>query len=204
MTWTKLPDDALDRQPELSVSRSARLLNIEAMLRCNRTLSNGVITRTELPRISDSPDLEADVSELVGAGIWSPVTADSWQVDWTDQEDAAKVRERRKLTADRQRRWRQHASGDHSECDPKRCHVTRDRTRDATRYETPTRTEPFRTGPDRPEGTGQDQGHVPALAGAPPSLATEEASARLGRLPHLWAGDCCPLPETHPIHRSAS
>ena len=124
MTWTRVSDNFNDRPDLLSVPRTARLLYVEALVWANRQETDGFIPRGVLPRISDEPDLDAAAADLERAGVWEPVDG-GWQVDWSDQEPAAKVQERRKRTAarvsaSRERRER-HASGDHSLCDPARC-----------------------------------------------------------------------------------
>ena len=51
MTWTRLSDDSTDRPQMLRISRSARLLHFEAMVWCNKHLTDGVIPAAALPRI---------------------------------------------------------------------------------------------------------------------------------------------------------
>ncbi len=133
MTWTRLPDDFNDWSVLLAVGRSARLLHVEALVWCNRLLTDGAVPRGALPRLSDSPDPDADVTELVAAGLWAE-TDTGWQLDWADQEAAANVEQRRAQYRARDERRRKHNDGDHSLCDPKRCWVLRgDTTRETTR-----------------------------------------------------------------------
>ncbi|ACZ31088.1 hypothetical protein Xcel_2070 [Xylanimonas cellulosilytica DSM 15894] len=163
MTWTRLPDDFNDRPTMLTVSRSARLLHVEALTYCNRLLTDGLLPRAMLVRITDSPDPAADAAELVAAGLWSQV-ATGWLLDWADQESAERVRERLAFNAARQQRYRErgerHARGDHSICTD-RCparagNASRNGVRDGsvTASVTATRSVPFRPLGRNGEGTG--------------------------------------------------
>lgn len=198
MTWTKLPDDFADRPALLEISRSARLLNIEALIWCNRHLRDGLLPRGALARLTDSPDPLADVAELVAAGEWTEV-ATGWLLDWTDQELAEDVRARQEHRADKQKRYRRrkalHEQGDHTECDPRYCprvtsNVTGLGDRNVTGLVTPSRPVP-----SRPLTGDRDTGEAPA------------AQAR--RSPaHQWRDDgsgisCadCALPASHRSHR---
>ena len=214
MTWTKLPDTFAEREDLLDVSRSARLLLVEAMIWCNRHLLDGRITDAALRRCTDAVDVEALRDELVDArAMWRSDDGRAWQVDWSDQERSEVVTARRDTRAETQRRYRErtekHRAGDHGMCDPRFCDraVTGNATGNETDHGTVTRHPPDPTRPDPsrpvPEGQGQGQGDGPALAGASPADAAE-AGARLGLPPHEFVGDCCALPDIHSIHRSAS
>ncbi|MDR7385680.1 hypothetical protein [Promicromonospora iranensis] len=174
MTWTRLDDDFNDRPALLAVGRSARLLHVEALVWCNRLLTDGAVPRGALPRLTDSPDLDADVAELVAAELWEETT-DGWQLDWSDQEEAAAVRARQDVRNERQKRYRRrkskHDSGDHSECDERYCKQAV--THNGHRHEggnDDRRVTPSRPGPSRPDpkgGTeGRDAGAVAPSAGA--------------------------------------
>jgi hypothetical protein len=216
VTWTKLPDTFPEREDLLEVSRSARLLLVEAMVWCNRHLLDGRITDNALRRCTDATDVDALRDELAAAGALRRTEDDrAWLMDWSDQELAEAVTGRREARAETQRRYRvraeRHRAGDHSLCDPRFCSraVTGNATGHETDHGTVTRhpPDPTRPDPSRPvpegQGQGQGQGDGPALAGASPADAAE-ASARLGCLPHMFDGDCCGLPEIHPIHRRAA
>lgn len=146
----------------LAVSRDARLLHLEAIVWCNRQLTNGALPTAALRRITDSPDPEAAAAELKEVGLWDPDGSAGWVVDWTDQEDGAEVRKRRDATAERQRKWRRrtelHQRGDHSECMPGRCPALKGVTRDVTRYETRSHPTPPHPLPTRREGGGAGTG----------------------------------------------
>lgn len=159
MTWTRLSDDFTDRPELLSVSRDARLLHVEALVWCNRMLTNGELPAAAIRRLTDSPDPEASAAELEEAGHWTADGAGGWLIDWTDQEDSSEVRKRREANAERQRNYRRrnelHQRGDHSQCLPKACPALRGVTQDVTRYVTTPRPDPSRPVPTPREGQGQ-------------------------------------------------
>jgi hypothetical protein len=152
MTWTRLSDDFTDRPQLLQVSRSARLLHIEAMVWSNRLLTDGRIPSAALRRMTDAEDLAELVEELASAGIWEATDDGQWELDWKDQESAAEVKGRRDYRQETQKRYRErhskHERGDHSMCDPRFCKkaVTGNATGNAisnkTGYETPSRPVP--------------------------------------------------------------
>lgn len=201
VTWTRLGDDDNDRPDHLSVSRSARLLNHEAKVYCNKHLTDGALPRAALPRITDSSQPDKDAAELVGAGIWTE-TPTGWRVDWRDQERAADVRARQEANADKQARYRRrkaaHDRGDHSECDSRFCRnatgdVTGNAASNVTRLVTPSRPDPSRPVPTEGQGQGQG-GDSPAAQARRPS-------------PHQWQDDgsgkscaACLLGPAHAIH----
>lgn len=158
MTWTRISDDFPDRPEVLRVSRSARLLHIEAQVYSNKHGTDGRILHVALPRISDSPDLESDTDELAESGLWQRTSLDEWLIDMRDQESAADVRSRRESNAARQKRYRdrkaRHDSGDHADCDARFC---RSVTRNATRSETGRVTTPLPT-PTRPRPKERGRG----------------------------------------------
>lgn len=179
MTWTRLPDDFTDRPDVLRLSRSARLLHVEALVWCNRLLTNGVIRQTVLRRISDSDDLDADVAELAKAGLWTRLE-DAWQVDWSDQETKEAVDQRREDRNARQRRYnerqRRHANHDHSMCDPRHCPALLNASRNASRNASDD-AYPTRPVPSRPEGEGQGQGGEGGSASSDSSAALRRSSS---------------------------
>jgi hypothetical protein len=80
MTWTRLPDDFGDDPAMLAVSRSARLLHVEGLAYGNRHLTDGAVPAAALRTLTDAVDPDADVAELVAAGLWT-ATADGWLLD---------------------------------------------------------------------------------------------------------------------------
>lgn len=124
MTWTKLSDSFTDEPAILAVSRSARYLHVEALVWCNRMLTDGLVPRGAIRRMTDAEDIEGDIEQLVAAGLWIETGA-GWAVDWTDQPAADDIKAERARRADAQRAYRErkakHAAGDHSACDPRHC-----------------------------------------------------------------------------------
>lgn len=121
MTWTRI-GDGFNGEPILqSLSRDARLLHVEALVWCNQQLTDGVVPRGMLARISDSPTIDESLDELLASGLWT-LDAEQVQVDWSDQELAQDVRRRQQARAEKQRRDRNrrllHQAGNHSECQP--------------------------------------------------------------------------------------
>lgn len=132
MTWSKLGDDFADRRDLMRCSRSARLLHVEALVHCNRLLTDGHLLRAELRRITDAENPADLADELVLAGVWT-LLDDGWLLSWEDQEPAELVRRRQDQNRERQGRKRRHDSGDHSGCNPRYCKAAqRDVTRDVT------------------------------------------------------------------------
>jgi hypothetical protein len=191
MTWTRLSDDATDRPEILALPRTVRLLHIEALVWCNRHLTDGRIPRHALPRLTDEPEPYDAAKRLVEVGLWWE-TEHGWQIDWTDQETAETVRNRREQTTARTRRSRKHRAGDHSECDPKWCRngatnaVTNTAT-NAVSHGTPSRPVPTRPVPTPREGSGTwsgTDGTDDVDAGAPsrrPPPSPEEERSSAGR-----------------------
>lgn len=186
MTWTRLSDDFIDRPDLLEVSRSARLLHIEALVYCNRQLLDGRLPARALRRVTDTEAPDADVQELIDVGLWQAYDG-GWLVDWADQEAGADVKRRRRNTLQRQQRHRRHIAGDHQDCNPQRCRgardAARDQTSDVTRDTTPSRPGPARPGPKEP-GPGR-----PRLRHHMFDDTTEDG--------------CCSLPARHPVHQLA-
>jgi len=177
VTWTKLSDQFTDRPDLLEASRSARLLHIEALVYCNKHLRDGLLPRGAVARMTDTENPAADIAELVTAGVWEVIDS-GWQIDWTDQEEAAEVRARHDYRAATQKRYRErkaaHERGDHSMCDPRFCKkcVTGNASSNKNAHETPSRPVP-----SRPLGRDRDKGAGHGSAGATPAHATEDEFA---------------------------
>ena len=127
MTWSKFSDTYLDKPEFADVSRSARYLDVEAIIWSNRHLTDGRVPKAMVRRIAwDSLDADADADALLAAGVWID-GGDHYQLDWSDQETADVVEKRRtdgkarKVKFDDRRK--RHNAGDHSDCDPSRCHA---------------------------------------------------------------------------------
>jgi hypothetical protein len=169
MTWTKLDDRALDDPRALELSRTARLLHIEALVASNGIGLDGRISRPLLRRITDEPDPAAVARELVAAGLWR-ADGEGWQLLWLldDQPTAAEVAERREYEREKKRRQRRHALGDHSLC-PGDCPAGTPGGTTAGSPATPTRPVPTRpedgssTSPLPPSAAGGEGGDYDRL-----------------------------------------
>ena len=144
MTWTKVGAEVLTAPNFVGMSRSARLLSIEATVWCNQHGTNGFVPAYMLPRICDAQDVNRLTNQLWRWGHWVPRLSEkaqeTYSVDpvedsadpritgWTlidfldNQPSADDVKRTRELWAERQRRQRQHRGGDHSLCDARYCH----------------------------------------------------------------------------------
>ena len=152
MTWVKLDDNALDDPAFMRLTRSARLLHLEALAWSNRHSAGGRIPAATLSRVTDEPDPRQAAGELVEAGLWA-MTADGWQLAWLleDQptpEETEKQRERNRV---KQARHRRHTVGDHSTCTARYCASVRNPVTNRGSNHTPTRPDP----PLRGEGLGE-------------------------------------------------
>jgi hypothetical protein len=184
MTWTRLGDDFTDQPSVLRLSRSARMLHVEALVWCNRLLTDGALPVAALPRITDTEDLDGEVAELAGEGLWTRVDNRTWQVDWSDQEPAKKVEQRREDRNARQRAYdrrkrarpdaRDDASGDGQDDAPDDApdDASGDGQDDPSPDALPTRPDPT-PGEGRGEGGGDstssdDSASLVASSAAPP------------------------------------
>ena len=175
MTWTRLSDDFADHPELLNVSRSARLLHVEALVYGNRHGNDGRFRRQLVARMTDADDWPDLVDELLALGVWNDEANGYLSIDWPAwaQEPADAVRGRREANAERQRIYRErgtrHRNGDHSMCTD-RCrarNTSQPTSHNALRDDTPSR--PL---PSRPEGEGGGDGKrgqtaTPRSAGAP-------------------------------------
>lgn len=122
MTWTKLGQEFITDPTMLGVPRGARLLHIEATIWSNMHGTDGAVPTHVLTRITDELDIERAVEHLVTAGLWQAIDGGWTLLDFADTQRAAEDVERvRRRNAERQRRYRQHSSGDHSLCDSRYC-----------------------------------------------------------------------------------
>lgn len=205
MVWTKLDDNFPDRPDVARLSRSARLLHIEALVYCNRHLTNGEMPANMLRRISDSETLELDVAELVTVGMWQDHDDGVYEVEWDGQDSAEDVQARKQYRADTQARYRKrkekHARGDHSDCDPRYCtRSTRDTVTDPVTSNKNGNETPSTPLPSRPKDRDREED---ADGSAKASLALVPTGT-----PHAYLNDgsgssCghCYLPESHPNHK---
>lgn len=156
MSWTKLGGEHFDRAERLDLSRDALLLEVEALVWCNRAGTDGAIPARQMARVTTSKRAARSAQELVNAGLWL-ATDTGWQVvNWTGQGQMAaeEVESRRANGRVRAERQRRHLSGDHSQCNPKYCRAS---VSNALRVPSLTtlRTDPLRTDPTGPAGPGR-------------------------------------------------
>lgn len=176
----------------------AAIFLLSALAYSARNLTDGEIPRRQVRRLWAVDDIEGTVAALVAAGQLEDRGEVLHLLHWRDfilaASEVVTIREQTRVRTERHRR---HSKGDHSMCD--RCSAVRN---GVTNGVSNTPSEPNRAEPSRAEPQGEGSrsaaGTDPDGAGAPPDRA--EAEARLGRTAHSWAGDCCPLPENHPIH----
>ncbi|MEY2454070.1 MAG: hypothetical protein QOD92_3644 [Acidimicrobiaceae bacterium] len=117
MTWAKFDDRCTSDPRLIGLPRGVRLLHFEAIVWSCAHLTDGTIQRHALHWLTDEPESESAVAQLVQAGLWA-VADDGWEiVDFlADQPSAADVEKVRDLARERQRKRRQHQAGDHSLC----------------------------------------------------------------------------------------
>lgn len=144
MTWVKLPDDALDDPAVTDVPAETIVAYLRALGWSNRWARDGRIPKTRAG---------SDAERWADSGL-AEVHADHVLLVWLleHQPKADEIKESKRLAAERQERHRRHMAGDHSKCDPKRCHVLV--TRDKTRDKRPLRPD---SDPSLPEGRGEER-----------------------------------------------
>jgi hypothetical protein len=200
MTWTRLSDDFTRRAAIAGLSDAAFRAHIEAYCYGNAEMTDGRIpSNPRLLRIAlvATCDVDAAVRELLEAELWTQVGSD-YQLDWSEQEPAERVRERKAQAAKRQadfkERQHKHKMGDHSLCDPNRCNALRNASGNAlpTALKTHPRTRPVPV-PSRRDRDGDRGPRDEAQAPQPAA--------------HQWTDDgsgrsctTCGLPREHRHH----
>ena len=107
MTWTRIPDDWIERVDDVDLSRDAELLHIRALLECNRAGNDGLLKARALARIlSGFENGPQQVAELVEKWGWVALDNGTYQVPWDEQEAAEAVQKRRDNARERNRRYR--------------------------------------------------------------------------------------------------
>ena len=174
MTWVKLDDNAPDDPRFMAVSRSARLLHVEALAWSNRHSAGGIIPAATLSRLTDDPDPRAAAGELAEAGIWA-MTGDGWRVVWLldDQPTPEEIDRQRERNRVKQARHRKHVNGDHSACDPRYCKSLRNPVTNRGSNRTPTRPDPSLKG-----GEGLGEAARPLEGPAAPQAEKRRSMAR--------------------------
>lgn len=149
MTWVKLPDDALDDPKVADVAPEDIVAYLRTLGWSNRWARDGLIPRATAGAPA-AAWIAAGLAEEADDGICL-----RWLLEYQPKSD--EIERRKRDAADRQERHRRHMAGDHSKCDPKRCHtllkrepVTRDKTRDK-------RTLRSDSAPSLPEGRGEER-----------------------------------------------
>lgn len=202
--WVKVPVDWFGDDEVEDRSAAAIVLHLSALADCARHLRDGRLPARTLRRLWPVPNVDDVVRELVDAGWWAEVD-DGWQiVDWQTfilpADEVERMREQSRITSER---YRRHKAGDHSMCD--RCAFVRggDKSRDASQQASPTASVTrLRTDPIRTEGEEREEAGPGGSAGAPPTRPAEVSALPLP--PHPHTGDCCALPDIHPVHQAAS
>lgn len=194
--WVKIPETWFEDDVVDAMTGDAILLHLSALADCARNLRDGRLPSRALRRLRMVDDTDAMIRELVTAGWWAP-TEDGWFLrDWeTFILSAAEVEHRRSASRETSERYRRHKAGDHSMCD--RCAAVRDASRDKSVTSSVTVPDPIRSDP---KGRGEERPDAGSPGGSP-----APAEARALPLPaHCHTGDCCALPDIHPVHQEAS
>lgn len=180
MTWTKVSDEFLDSPAVLRVGRSARLLLLEGRVWSNRHLTDGLIERPFLRRVTDSPEAEDDAAALVAAGLWE-VTPDGWRdVGFLDdQQSRDEVLRLREQKRQRQARWR-------AKSDPESSDASRDLSVDASRDAAPSHPVPSHPAP---KGGAGGHEHEPNARRALAALGVDVPTDELLRIAYAAGRD---------------
>jgi hypothetical protein len=126
--WTRIDGNTLRDRSLLQVSRSARYLYIEMLCYSNDQGTDGIIQLSEIRTLTDVARPKPLVDALVSAGVLEMVSKGGTECCrivgfFDDQLTHEEVLARNKRSAETTERNRRHRAGDHSKCDPKRCHA---------------------------------------------------------------------------------
>lgn len=134
VVWLKLSDDFGDECARVDLSDAAFRTHVEAQLWTMRRESAGRLTFRDVRRFAESDGVDAAVAELLKAGFWTE-TGDGYVIEhhMDVQIEPEVMEQRRKMTAERQRRKRFKAAQLESASDLVTRDVTRDVPRDNTR-----------------------------------------------------------------------
>ena len=122
--WTRYDTNTL-REPKLArLSRSDRYLYMEMLAWANDQQTDGFIERAVLRQITDLARPLPSVGRMVVSGALKE-SDNGWIIvgffdDQLTTEEVAKRHEKSQISTERSRR---HKGGDHSKCDPQRCHA---------------------------------------------------------------------------------
>lgn len=134
MTWLKLSDDFGDECANAELSDAAFRTHVEGLLWAMRRESAGRLTVRDVRRFAESVDVDQAVGDLVKAGFWIK-TGDGYVVEhhMEHQIEPEVMEQRRKMTAERQRRKRLKAAQIKPDPEPVTRDVPRDNPRDPGR-----------------------------------------------------------------------
>ena len=185
----------------LDAGADAFAVHIWAASWCDQQLNNGRIPKVMAQRVALPVPLDrvsAAIQALLDAGFWEEIDGAYQIVDYFSHAlPADEIRETQERWKHDKRRQRMHANGNHSACNPAKCHgamSTKDSTTEST-VESTTESSPY-TQPNPTEGRGFGRGSEPRAA-TPPAQ----------REPHQWQDDSsgiscatCGLPNAHGCH----
>lgn len=125
MTWTRLTDTWCDDKMLRPLNLAARWHYLGMILACSRNEDfDGVMRLRDAERASDVDDPVQALADLIDAKL--VVNVDGATVKVKRIAEHVPPKSVREKSAERTRRWRKHKDGDHSECTPKNCDVSRD------------------------------------------------------------------------------
>jgi hypothetical protein len=73
MTWVKLDDGFADHPKLVTAGPMASWLHVCALCYCGRHLTDGIIPKPMVPRLSSVPKPQREADRLVEAGVWEDV-----------------------------------------------------------------------------------------------------------------------------------
>ena len=108
MTWTRLEDTFAEHPVLKSAGPLASWLHVAALCYSNRNLTDGFVPRDRVRRLTAIDDPDEHAEQLMNVGAWQRVDGGFRIVHHLEfQPTADSVRHKRKLSAERQRRWRE-------------------------------------------------------------------------------------------------
>lgn len=182
MPYAKLSDTFGSDPLLLTLPRGIRLLWVEGLSYCGQHLTDGLIPRHSLNRITDEPEPLEAAAQLVGAGLWEEVEAGWQMVGYLDHQwSRDKIEQAKAYAAARKERNRLHNLGDHSQClEGRFCPngAIKAGTRDSTRTGQRRSQAPIPSDPLRPTGR-RGEGGEGAIAPPPLTLGGGYAPGRI-------------------------
>lgn len=115
MSFARIDDNYLDHPKCLEAGEDAAMLNIRAIVYCNKHLTDGRLPKSALSSITRKPKPELLVKDLVRVNLWED-HGDHWLLhdflDWN--ESRSEVLTRRAAVKDRKKRWTERQAGTRS------------------------------------------------------------------------------------------